>query len=168
MKLTGNVERPAGELLIEQFYTAFQNGDYRTMQSLYHDRATFCDPVFGTLHAQEVRAMWQMLVTSAREMRITFHHVEADRLQGTCIWEAWYRFSRTNRRVHNVIYASFAFDNGKIFRHADNFSFWKWSRQALGPTGWLLGGTASLQRKVSASAQQNLVRFMGSMPAGSP
>jgi hypothetical protein len=165
MKSLGYVEKAPGELLIERFYTAFQQGDYQTMQSMYHDRATFCDPVFGTLHAPEVRAMWEMLIKSGKDLRITFHHVEADRLQGACSWEAWYRFSRTNRPVHNVIRASFAFDDGKIFRHADNFSFWRWSRQALGVTGLLLGGTAGLQRKIAHAAHENLTKFMSSMPA---
>lgn len=159
------VQKAPGELLIERFYTAFQHGDYRTMQSMYHDRATFSDPVFGTLHAAEVRAMWEMLIKSAKDLRIAFHHIEADRLQGACTWEAWYRFSRTNRPVHNMIRASFAFDDGKIFRHADNFSFWRWSRQALGLTGFFLGATEGLQRKVSNTAHENLVKFMRSASA---
>jgi hypothetical protein len=164
MKPLAYVEKAPGELLIERFYTAFQQGDYRTMQSMYHDRATFNDPVFGTLHAAEVRAMWEMLIKSGKDLRITFHHVEADRLQGACSWEAWYRFSRTNRPVHNLIRASFAFEDGKIFRHADNFSFWRWSRQALGITGLLLGGTEVLHRKVSHAAHDNLTKFMQTMP----
>jgi len=151
-----------GELLIEQFYSAFQQGDYVTMQSLYHDRATFCDPVFGNLHADEVRAMWEMLIKSGKDLRVAFHQVEADRIQGSCSWEAWYKFSRTNRAVHNVIHASFAFNDGKIFRHADNFSFWRWSRQALGVTGWLLGGTSALQKKVANAAHENLAKFIRS------
>jgi hypothetical protein len=161
MQSLGNVERTAGQILIERFYSAFQQGDYATMQALYHDRATFSDPVFGTLKADQARAMWEMLIKSGKELRIVYHHVEADRIQGSCSWEAWYKFSRTNRPVHNVIRASFAFDEGKIFRHADNFSFWKWSRQALGVTGWRLGGTSALQKKVSLSAQENLARFIG-------
>ena len=165
MKSLGYVEKAPGELLIERFYAAFQQGDYRTMQSMYHVRATFCDPVFGTLHAPEARAMWEMLIKSAKDLRITFHHVEADRLQGACSWEAWYRFSRTNRPVHNVIRASFAFEDDKIFRHADNFNFWRWSRQALGFPGLLLGGTSGLHRKVSNTAKENLAKFMASMPS---
>jgi len=165
MKSPGYVQKAPGELLIERFYTAFQQGDYRTMQAMYHDRATFSDPVFGTLHASEVRAMWEMLIKSGKDLRITFHHVEADRLQGACSWEAWYRFSRTNRPVHNVIRASFAFEDGKIFRHAEHFNFWKWSRQALGVTGWLLGGTSGPHRKVAYTAKDNLAKFMRSMPS---
>ena len=151
--------------LIEKFYNAFQKKDYKTMQECYADHAVFSDPVFLKLNAKEVRAMWEMLIKSGKDLRITFHHVEADRLQGACSWEAWYRFSRTNRNVHNVIRASFAFEDGKIFRHADNFNFWKWSRQALGVTGLLLGGTSGLHRKVAQTAHDNLTKFMGSMPS---
>ena len=43
-----------------------------------------------------------------------------------------------------------------IARHTDRFSFWRWSRQALGPVGLWLGWTPFLRAKVRANARAGL------------
>jgi ketosteroid isomerase-like protein len=146
--------------LIIQFYTAFQNGDFATMQNSYHDEAHFSDPAFQNLNATEVRAMWQMLVTAAKDLKITFSDVAADDTKGSCKWEAYYTFSRTGRKVHNIIEANFEFKDGKILKHNDHFSFWRWSRQALGTPGLFLGWTNMLEQKVRSTARKGLDAFM--------
>ena len=45
--------------------------------------------------------------------------------------------------------------------HRDRFSFWRWSRQALGLPGVLLGWSPSLKRKVRSTAAGNLKKFLG-------
>ena len=76
-------------------------------------------------------------------------------------WEPTYRFSSTGRLVHNVIDAEFEFDSqGLIKRHRDRFDFWRWSRQALGAAGLLLGWTPFLQNKVRATARGGLEAWM--------
>jgi ketosteroid isomerase-like protein len=146
--------------LITQFYTAFRQGDFATMQKSYHDEAHFNDPAFQNLNASEVRAMWQMLVTAAKDLKITFSDVEADETKGSCKWEAKYTFSKTGRSVHNIIKANFEFRDGKIIKHNDHFSFWRWSRQALGTSGLLLGWSNMLQKKVQSTARKGLEMFM--------
>jgi ketosteroid isomerase-like protein len=148
------------EKLIHQFYTAFQHKDYVTMQELYHPKASFSDPVFHNLRSPEVKAMWEMLITSGKDLRVTFGQVSANETTGTCRWEAWYTFSRTGRNVHNIISASFEFQDGKILRHEDTFDFWRWSRQALGISGLLLGWTSVIRSKVSEMARISLRKFM--------
>ncbi len=142
--------------VLQRFYTAFARRDWATMGACYHDQARFSDPVFPDLDAHGVRAMWQMLLTSGTDLRVTFT-VEGDDL---CRWEAYYTFSRTKRPVHNVITSTFEFRDGLIFRQCDRFSFWRWSRQALGPAGVLMGWTFFLQRKVQATAANSLARAM--------
>ena len=146
--------------LITQFYTAFQQGDFSTMQKSYHDEAHFNDPAFQNLKASEVRAMWQMLITAAKDLKITFSDIEVDDKKGSCTWEAKYTFSRTGRSVHNIIKANFEFKDGKIIKHNDHFSFWRWSRQALGISGLLLGWSNMLQKKVQTTARKGLEVFM--------
>lgn len=148
------------EKLIDQFYTAFQHKDYVTMQELYHSKASFSDPVFHNLKSQEVKAMWEMLITSGKDLKIAFSNIKANDKTGTCHWEAWYTFSRTGRRVHNIISASFEFQDGKIIKHLDTFDFWRWSRQALGLSGLLLGWTSVIRDKVSDMARKSLRKFM--------
>jgi len=130
------------------------------MQSMYHPKATFSDPVFENLDNREAQAMWEMLIMAGKDLRITFRDIKADDSHGTCHWEAWYTFSRTGRKVHNVIEASFVFQDGKIMRHSDVFDFWRWSRQALGLPGILMGWTPSVLRKVRETARKGLRKFM--------
>jgi hypothetical protein len=143
------------ESLLTTFYTAFQQKDFLTMQSCYHTNATFSDPVFQNLNSKEVKAMWQMLLTSSKDLRVEFSNVKADDNAGTCHWEAWYSFSKTKRKVHNVIEARFEFKDGLIYRHIDHFGFRKWARQALGIAGLL----PFVQGKVRATARKSLDKF---------
>jgi ketosteroid isomerase-like protein len=150
------------EVLITTFYSAFQRGVYAAMQACYHGDAEFGDPVFQNLNSKEVKAMWQMLVTSAKDLKISFSNVKADDQTGSCRWEAWYTFSRTGRPVHNTIEARFQFKDGKIIQHHDSFDFWRWSRQALGMSGLLLGWSQVVKNKVRSTASKSLTKFMGS------
>lgn len=147
--------------LIFNFYTAFQNKDYKTMQSCYADNATFSDPVFENLNAAEVRAMWQMLITRGKDLQLEFKNVEANDKTGSAEWIATYTFSASGNKVVNKIKANFVFENGKIVQHKDSFDFYTWAKQALGFKGMLLGWTSFLHNKVKQGAKNNLMKFMG-------
>ena len=60
----------------------------------------------------------------------------------------------------NQIKAAFLIENGKIVKHVDTFSFYKWSKQALGTGGLLLGWTRLLKNKVRQGAMKSLTDFM--------
>lgn len=152
------------QALIERFYSAFQRRDAVTMGACYHDDATFSDPAFGTLPAAETRRMWAMLCARAADLRLHFRDVTADDQRGRATWEADYTFSSTGRPVNNRITATFEFREGRIVRHVDRFDFWRWSRQALGPVGWLLGWSPWLQAKVRASALKGLAAYSRTAP----
>lgn len=130
------------------------------MQACYHPNATFEDPAFGKLNAAQAKAMWQMLISSAKRLDVTFSGIEADDTQGRCHWEADYDFSRTGRKVHNVIEAKFKFKDGLILEHQDSFDVWRWSGQALGLSGKLLGWSPLIKNKIRQAATQNLAKFM--------
>ena len=148
------------EKIIWRFYNAFQQLDYATMQCCYSDDALFNDPVFGILQANEIRAMWEMLCKQAKDFSLTFSDIKLlDEEYATCKWTATYLFSRTGRKVVNHINAYFRIQDGKIIEHTDQFNVWKWSRQALGISGLLLGWTGYLQNKVKANAHKNLRKF---------
>ena len=134
------------------------------MAACYHPDAVFSDAVFDLKNGKEIAAMWHMLCISGKDLKIEFDKVRADDRTGAAHWDAYYTFSRTGRRVHNAIDASFEFQDGKIIRHRDDFSFPRWSRQAFGLTGWLLGRTAFLKKKVRDTARNGLFRFMEQHP----
>ncbi len=150
------------EELIEIFYTSFQKLDAEAMARCYHPDIRFSDPVFPNLSASEAGAMWRMLCSQAKNFEVTFTDVQANEQKGKAHWEARYDFSATGRRVHNKIDAEFEFQDGKIIKHTDTFDFWKWSSQALGPAGLLLGWTPLLRRKVQKQASERLARFINS------
>jgi ketosteroid isomerase-like protein len=150
----------SNELLIKQFYTCFQNKDYKGMQNCYADNAVFNDAVFKNLNATEVKAMWQMLISSGKDMRIEFKDIKAINNTVTAHWDAYYTFSKTGNKVINKIDASFIIENGKIISHNDSFNFYKWAKQALGFTGLLLGWTPLLKNKVQKTAQESLKTFI--------
>lgn len=148
------------EELIHRFYKAFQSKDFKTMQTLYRDDASFSDPVFQNLNAKEVRAMWEMLISASNDLKIEYSDVSADDRVGKCMWQAWYTFTTTGRRVHNVIHANFSFRDGKILSHIDKFDFWRWSKMALGTPGLLFGWTPIIRNKVRHTATKRLRKFM--------
>ncbi len=130
------------------------------MQDCYADNAIFNDAVFKNLNAKEVKAMWQMLISSGKDMRIEFKDIKAINNTVTAHWDAYYTFSKTGNKVINKIDASFIIENGKIISHNDSFNFYQWAKQALGFTGLLLGWTPLLKNKVQKTAQESLKTFM--------
>lgn len=146
--------------LIKTFYEAFAQRNAEAMAACYHDEAIFNDPAFKNLNSQEVKAMWKMLCEAGKDLEITYSNIKATAQEGSCVWQARYTFSRTGRKVHNIITASFIFKEGKILKHTDHFSFYRWSRQAFGVLGWLLGWSPFLQTKVQETAQKSLKKFM--------
>ncbi len=150
------------EELITNFYSAFAAGDHVAMGASYSDEATFSDPVFPNLSADEARAMWRMFTTSGNEISLSYSGIQADDRSGSARWAAIYRFPKTGRTVHNKIEAAFLFRDGKIIRHRDEFDLYAWTRMALGPVGTLLGWTPFVKGQVRNQAATQLHRFQNS------
>ena len=147
--------------VIAALYAALSRRDGDAMAACYATDATFSDPVFTGLKGAEVGAMWRMLCQRATDIRGEASDIRTDGVSGTAHVEAWYPFSGTGRRVHNVIDASFTFRDGLIIRHVDRFDLHRWARQALGPAGWLLGWTPAMQAAIRRKAAAGLRRAMG-------
>ncbi|RZL19240.1 MAG: nuclear transport factor 2 family protein [Pedobacter sp.] len=146
--------------LINKFYTSFSNRNFKGMQECYADNATFSDPVFGKLNAQEVKAMWEMLLKRAADLHVIYKNVWEDGENGGAEWIATYTFTTTGRKVVNKISAVFVVKDGKIISHQDTFSFYNWSKQSLGITGLLLGWSGFLKNKISVQAKKNLADYI--------
>ncbi len=148
------------EQLIHNFYTAFQQLDAKAMNACYSDDIVFYDPVFELLRADEAKAMWEMLCKNAKDFTLSFENIKdlGDNYY-TCDWVASYTFSKTGRKVVNKIKAHMMIVDGIIIEHSDAFSLHKWSIQALGFSGWLLGWNSFYQRKIKNTARRNLLRF---------
>jgi ketosteroid isomerase-like protein len=150
------------EQLVNDFYKAFQSLDYKFMQSCYSANPIFNDPVFGILQGKEVGCMWEMLCRNAKNFSLEFGSIEVDDEYTTCKWVATYTFSKTGRRVVNKVKAFMRIQNGKITEHTDEFDLYRWSRQALGLPGILLGWSGYLKNKIRHDARGRLEVFMSS------
>jgi ketosteroid isomerase-like protein len=148
------------ESLIERFYAAFAERDGAAMAACYAPQVRFSDPVFTDLRGPEAGAMWRMLTGQARDLRVELLEHEADGERGSARWRAHYTFTQTGRPVVNEVRASFRFGDGLIVEHRDEFDFHRWSRQALGPAGLVLGWTPLLRSTVRRRARASLDEFL--------
>jgi ketosteroid isomerase-like protein len=148
------------ESLIERFYDAFSQRDGAAMAACYAPHASFSDPVFPDLQGTEPGAMWRMLTSQGTDLRVELLDHEADGDRGSARWRAHYTFSQTGRPVVNDVRASFRFAGGLIAEHRDDFDFYRWARQALGPSGILLGWTPLVRSAVRRRARAGLEEFL--------
>ena len=128
----------AQEKLISEFYQAFSRRDAEAMVACYHPDIVFHDPAFGTLRGESAGDMWRMLCRSGKDLVVSASDIHASDGRGRAHWEADYTFG-TGRKVHNVVDSRFDFAEGLIIRHTDDFNFDKWSAQAFGLPGKIVG-----------------------------
>ena len=147
---------------IETLYTSLRKLDGAAMAACYATDARFQDPVFTLQGRERVGGMWRMLADAVLTKGKDVWRVDFSQVTDTSAhWEAHYRFSATGRPVHNIMESRFEFDKaGLIVNQIDHFDFWRWSRQALGTPGVLLGWTPMLHNKVRAQAAANLDKYL--------
>lgn len=147
--------------IIEKFYQAFSKLDSETMVSCYHDDIEFQDPAFGKLKGKQAKDMWRMLCNSQTQnsFEVRFKDIKVEGQRASAFWEAKYLFSKTGRKVHNKINAQFEFEGGKIIKHHDDFNVYSWSKQAIGPMGYLIGWTGFFRKKLQKQTHSLLAKF---------
>ena len=147
--------------VIEKFYKGFENLDAQTMIECYHEEIQFEDPAFGILKGEKAKNMWRMLCESqkGKDFKIKASNIDFSEPKGNAHWEAFYVFSKTGKKVHNVIEAEFEFFEGKIIKHVDRFDLHKWAKQAFGFKGFLLGGTSFFKKKLNEQTDKLLSEF---------
>lgn len=146
--------------VVDRFYGAFARRDGAAMAACYAPDARFSDPVFPGLDGKRAGAMWQMLCERGADLVVKHTVVSAEGDRAVVRWDADYTFSATGKKVHNEITATIDVKGDQIVSHTDDFDFWKWSRQALGASGWLLGWSGFLQNKVRSGAGEQLDRWI--------
>lgn len=146
--------------VIHDFFEAFKRKDFKAMQACYHEQASFTDPVFGTLNVDQVRAMWDMLLSRNKDLQLDYHIISFHNGQTVVEWVATYTFTATQRQVRNVVQSTFTLKDQKILVQKDKFDLWKWSAMALGFSGTLLGWTPLFKNKLRSTAAAGLKKFM--------
>lgn len=147
--------------LIETFYNAFVAGDAQGMTACYHDDVIFSDPAFGTIEGDRAKAMWHMLIERGKGLnKVTYEVKETSDTKGTASWTAHYPYGPKQRPVVNHVTAQFIFQEGKIKEHHDNFDMYKWSKQALGLPGVLLGWSKFMRNAIQKRTNEMLSKYM--------
>jgi hypothetical protein len=150
--------------LIDTFYSAFQKKDSETMMGCYLSEATFNDEVFKNLNGNQAGKMWEMLLKNGKDMKMVYEITDDNVAFPKAKWTATYTFSKTGRKVVNVIYADFVIKEGKILTHTDTFDFHRWAKQAFGPMGVLLGWTGFFKTKIQKTVSQTLENYIAKHP----
>ncbi|MBL4708955.1 MAG: nuclear transport factor 2 family protein [Flavobacteriales bacterium] len=145
---------------IEQFYTAFSAGDLKEMLNCYHDEIVFEDPAFGQLKGVRAKAMWQMLLSRREKSGLTLQFSLDQNSDNKATWIATYNYGPKKRKVVNSISAQFKFKDEKIIQHTDSFDLWKWTQQALGTSGYLLGWSNFMKQKIQKTTHKALDQFI--------
>ena len=147
--------------VIDTFYSAFASHDVEAMLACYHPEVTFEDPAFGRLDAARSNAMWRMLLSSSdAQLEVHYSDIAVQGNNGQARWVARYFFGPQRRPVINEVKASFTLRDDKIYTHTDSFDLWRWSRQALGLAGTLLGWSPYMRRKIQQTTNKRHDRFM--------
>jgi ketosteroid isomerase-like protein len=148
------------EHLARTFYDAFARQDATTMGGLYSNQATFSDPIFPNLNAQETQIMWAMLCQSAKNFSLSYEIREIGGDYVIVGWTAKYTFGPAGNDVENRVSTRLRFRDEKIVEHRDEFNFYCWARQALGLSGAVFGFIPFFQFKVQSTARNNLQKFI--------
>jgi hypothetical protein len=159
------------EAAVAAFYAAFARLDTAAMAALYADAVRFRDEAFTLEGRAATMAMWSMLCEGVAGQgdagravwRLEASDIRTDPADAMAVlahWDVHYLFGPGRRPVHNRIDARFVFDAaGRAIEHVDRFDFWRWSRQAIGLPGLLLGWSPWLRAKVAAQAARQLERY---------
>lgn len=149
------------EQTIHNFYTGFSTGNAKAMTACYHENIVFNDPVFGELKGEKAVKMWEMLLSkSSKDTTIDFDNIQSTESNGKANWTAVYYYGASKRKVVNKVSANFKFKDGKIIEHSDTFDLWKWTKQALGLAGYLLGWTNFMKQKIQKTTHAQLDSYM--------
>ena len=144
--------------VIEQFYTALSNRDIKALSNCYHEEVVYSDVGFGIQKGKDAKLVWQFLMNNVDEnFMVTFSDIQANETRGSANWVAKYQFNQRN--IENQITATFQFQNGKIIYHKDKYSLWKWSQQAFGFLGYLIGWLPLFRWLVRWQMQRTLLDY---------
>ena len=151
-----------------RLYEAFKRKDGDAMAALYDENATFWDPAFGDLAGGEVGGMWRMLTSRSSDLEISFVLQEEDDAQAVVRWTARYTFSATGRKVENRVVSRLRVRDGRVVAQRDEFDFYGWARQALGPIGLAIGWSGFFQRAFQRKARAALRAYLAGERAPAP
>jgi limonene-1,2-epoxide hydrolase len=152
---------PTDDVVVARFSEAFDRHDFAAMACAYDPNVEFTDPVFGTLHGKRALAMWAMLTTLGKDLRVQASQIHTDDAGTHAHWDAHYTFAFLlfHNHVDNSVDATFELRGGKVVRHRDAFDLARWKKSAL----WPFAGAAS-DATLQHNVEEKLDGFIESHP----
>lgn len=145
------------EALIRRFYACLAARDAQGALACYHSEVFLSDPLHPRLRGGLAGDLWRMRLAEAGFEEIALDEVSGDENGAHARWTA--RAVVRGRRVTIRGRSMFAFREGRIARHYDHYSLWRWAAQALGPAGAALGWFGPFRWALRTRATRRLERF---------
>lgn len=145
------------EALIRRFYACLAARDAEGALACYHAEVFFSDPLYPRLRGGLAGDLWRMRLGQAGFEEIALEEASGGAEGAHARWTA--RAVVRDRRVTIRGRSMFAFREGRIVRHYDHYSLWRWAAQALGPAGAALGWLGPFRWALRTRATRALERF---------
>jgi len=145
------------ETLVRQFYASLAARDAEGAARCYHPEVFLSEPLHPRLRGAAAADLWRMRLAGADPIEIRLEEASGDAGGALARWSA-----RSTVRGRPVVVrgrSMFAFRDGRISRHYDHYSLWRWSSQALGPAGAALGWFGPWRWALRQRAARALERF---------
>lgn len=145
------------EALIRRFYARLAARDAEGALACYHPEVFFSDPLHPRLRGEAACDLWRLRLAGEGFARITLEAASGDADEGLARWSA--AGVVRGRPVAIRGRSMFAFREGRIVRHYDHYSLWRWTAQAFGAVGAALGWFGPFRWALRSRATRALERF---------
>jgi ketosteroid isomerase-like protein len=145
------------ETLVRRFYACLAARDAEGAAACYHAEIFFSDPLFPRLRGEAAADLWRMRFEPEKKREVRLLEASGDADGAMARWSM--REELGGRTVVTHGRAMFAFRAGRISRHYDQFSLWRWASQALGPAGGAFGWFGPFRWALRRRAARALERF---------
>lgn len=152
------------EALVRRFYASLAARDAEAALRCCHADLFYSDPRHPRLHGAAALDLWRMRLDPDAGYEVTLEEASGGAEGVLARWTA--RSRARGRSVAMPGRAMFAFRDGLISRHYDDFSLWRWAAQVWGPAGMALGWFGPFRWALRQRAARALERFSAARARG--
>jgi hypothetical protein len=150
------------ESLVRSLYAALAARRPEEAAACYHPDIFYSDPLHPRLRGEAVVDLWRMRLAPGTACEIRLDEASGGDQGAMARWTM--RTQVRGRPVEIRGRSLFAFREGRISRHYDHYSLWRWSTQAFGPAGATLGWLGPVRWALRSRARRALERFSAARP----
>jgi uncharacterized protein len=148
------------EALVRRFFDRLAAGDAEGAAACYHPEVFYSDPLFPRLRGSLAADLWRMRLRDLPAAAIRLEEASGGAQGVLARWTLEY--TARGRRVAVPVRSMFALREGRISRHYDHFSLWRWAAGAEGTRGAVLGWFGPWRWAVRQRFARALERFSDS------